>query len=108
MKPNLRPSDWYRENIEPGIRRHVKLLRDGGFNTVSSCAHRMDVMLDVSPEGEIQRLHDLLVRSGFREFTIYLRHELRHGITFNNVCVHFGEEQKELRTLAWWVKKEAE
>jgi len=51
---------------------------------------------------------NLLVQNGFQEFTIHLRHGLRHGVTFDNICVHFGKEKKSLRTLAWWVKKEEE
>lgn len=94
---------WYTTYIEAGIRRQVRLLRDNGFNTTSSCAHRMDVVANVLPGGEIQRLHDLLVQNGFKEFTIYQRHELRNGVTFSELCVHFGKPTKKLRSLAWWV-----
>lgn len=52
--------DWYEANIEPEIREFVKLLRDNGFNTTCSCGHKMYVECGYIPDGEVQRLHNLL------------------------------------------------
>lgn len=52
--------DWYKENIEEGIRDVVKLLRDNGFNTTSSCAHEMTVEGDIIVDHDLKRIHDLL------------------------------------------------
>ena len=51
---------WYEEAIEEPIRDLVRLLRDNGFNTFCSCGHKMYVQCSYLPDGEIQRLHDLL------------------------------------------------
>ena len=52
--------DWYEEYIEEGIRPLVKLLRENGFNTECSCAHKMYVQCQIIPDGELKRMHDLL------------------------------------------------
>jgi len=51
--------DWY-DIIEKPIRPLVKLLRDNGFNTVCSCGHDMTIQADLTPDGELFRLHKLL------------------------------------------------
>lgn len=51
---------WYKEYIEEPVRGLVKLLRNNGFNTTCSCGHEMYVECGYIPDGEIQRLHNLL------------------------------------------------
>jgi hypothetical protein len=62
--------DWYELNIEEGIRPLVKLLRDNGFNTTGSCHHDMEITIDIHLDGEMQRLHNLLFNSGYRDYSI--------------------------------------
>ncbi len=62
--------DWYEENIEEPIRPIVKLLRDNGFNTFSSCGHIMYCQADLWLDVPIQRLWDLLRNNGYEQFKI--------------------------------------
>lgn len=103
---------WYRL-IEPGIRRHVRLLRDNGFNTISSCEHRMEVRLDLlSPEDDLARLDSVLAQSEFEDYAILVRLARRRGVpgfAFEAV-VQFGEDRvrhriaRRYRSLVsrWW------
>jgi len=63
-------ADWYEECIEEPIRNLVKLLRNSGFNTECSCGHEMYVQCQYFPEGEIQRLHELLYNNGYENYEI--------------------------------------
>jgi hypothetical protein len=101
-------ASWY-QMIEPGIRRHVRLLRDNGFNTYSSCEHRMEVALDLSPQEDLACLDDLLSRSGFRDYTILVRVKRRQGFLRSGAVVQFGDDRlrhriaRRYRSLAaWW------
>ena len=62
-------SDWY-DCIELKVRPLVRLLRDNGFNTVSSCGHDMSV--DMEWYGDEERLSNLLLESGYSSFTIHV------------------------------------
>lgn len=62
---------WYKEAIEEPIRPVVKLLRDNGFNTFSSCGHDMSVELENYSMEEINRLYNLLMENGYEKFTIH-------------------------------------
>jgi hypothetical protein len=53
-------NNWYEDCIEEPIRDVVKLLRDNGFNTESSCGHEMYVQCKYYPDGEIQRLYVII------------------------------------------------
>ena len=64
--------DWYEENIEPRIRGFVRLLRDNGFNTQCSCGHEMYVECGYPPDGEVQRLHNLLY-SRYKDYRITVK-----------------------------------
>ena len=79
---------WY-DCIEPGIRPAVKLLRDNGFNTSSSCEHKMYVECHYIPEGEVHRLHRLLFDAGFREYEISIRHTVAPAYTHSVLTVTF-------------------
>jgi hypothetical protein len=75
-----RAASWYQQ-IEPGIRRHVRLLRDNGFNTFSSCKHRMEVRLDMlSREDDLARLDRVLAQSEFEDYAILVRLARRSGV----------------------------
>ncbi len=52
-------SDWY-EQIEEPIRPLVKLLRDNGINTTSSCGHKMYVQADLMLDGQLEVIHKTL------------------------------------------------
>jgi hypothetical protein len=59
--------EWY-ENIEPGIRPLVRLLRDNGWNTVCSCEHEMYVDVALLSMDDCERLASFLVENGYRKF----------------------------------------
>lgn len=65
--------DWYGMKIEKPIRNLVKLLRDNGFNTICSCGHtpKPYVQMESSSEYDINKLYNLLVENGFKNFTIH-------------------------------------
>lgn len=82
---------WYEEMIEPGIRSIVKLLRDNGFNTVSSCEHKMQVDIDFLPDGEIQRMHNLLYNQGYRDYTLIFKLEVREGHQYPDCLIQLPD-----------------
>jgi len=64
--------DWY-EYIEEPIRNLIRLLRNNGFNTISSCGHLPKPYIQIEwydEREDIKKLYDLLVDSGFKNFTI--------------------------------------
>jgi len=77
---------WYEAHIEEGVRDIVKLLRDNGFNTTSSCHHEnpMQIQCEYSQDGEIGRLHDLIYNylievERIVTFSIHVEHEVVDG-----------------------------
>ncbi len=108
MSPAYPRSAWYRL-IEPGIRRYVRVLRDNGFNTTTSCGHRMEVTLDVSPHEDLARLDGLLSRLRFADYTILVRVERRAGHLRSAAVVQFGDDRARYRItrryrslVSWW------
>ena len=106
--------DWY-SNIEPGIRDLVRLLRDHGFNTTSSCAHRMEITIDLWPGENIEGnatllgLDSLLSGNTGHDYDILLRLERRNGAMRSSAVVRFGTDMerqkiaKKYRSLVeWW------
>lgn len=65
---------WY-DTIEPEIRPVVRLLRDNGFNTESSCGHKMYVQIGWFAKGALGALHDLLFNNGYESFRIIIHLE---------------------------------
>jgi hypothetical protein len=53
-------TDWYERVIEEPIRDVVRLLRNNGFNTECSCAHKMYVQCQYILDGEFQELNRLV------------------------------------------------
>jgi hypothetical protein len=101
-------TDWYRV-IEPGIRSHVHLLRDNGFNTYSSCQERMEVALDIATEEDIARLDHLLSRNGFKDYQILVRWERCREFLRSSAVVQFGDKGERHRIArrycslaSWW------
>ncbi len=72
-----RRGDWY-ARIEAGIRPHVYLLRNAGFDTYSSCEERMEVALTLDLR-ELERLDALLAKSGFDHCQIIVELERCSG-----------------------------
>jgi len=68
-------SDWY-ERVEAPVRELVRLLRDNGFNTISSCGHHNPCpyieMEWYSQEEEMRGLYNLLQESGYSKFELHL------------------------------------
>ncbi len=81
--------NWYEENIEVGIRKEVKLLRDNGFNTECSCEHEMYVQCRPVLDGEIYRLHCILFNNGYRDYTISIRLKVTDGHSYKSLQIDF-------------------
>lgn len=64
--------DWY-DNIEPGVRDLVRLLRNNGVNTYYSCDHAMVVEAENYQDEEVTMIHNLLMENGYDNFIIELR-----------------------------------
>jgi len=63
-------NDWYDENIERGVRNLVRLLRNNGWNTISSCEHNMSVTMEWYGAYEPEHLVEFLQAHGYDEFAI--------------------------------------
>lgn len=63
---------WLDENIEEGVRAN-------GFNTICSCHHDMQIVMDVHLDGELQRMHNLLINNGENDYAIQLCVNVRAG-----------------------------
>lgn len=63
--------DWYDIYIEEPIRDIVKLLRNNGINTTSSCGHKMTVECEYYiGNDEVFRIYHLLYNHGYRNFNL--------------------------------------
>lgn len=74
---------WYNAAIEAPVRELVRLLRDNGVNTESSCGHKLCIQCQYIPDGFIKHLHDLVWN--------YL-HEQGEPINFEIVVNHRVED----------------
>ena len=83
---------WYEEAIEPGIRNQVRLMRDNGFNTTSSCGHVGYVELTLCHDGELMRLDYLLFNEGYRNYAIESRVGRTDGHLITATKVVFASE----------------
>jgi len=104
-------TDWY-GRIEPRIRPHVRLLRDHGFNTYSSCQERMEVAIELlSRSDDLARLDQVLAESNFGDYAILVRlarSSCAPGFRFGAV-VQFGDQRARQRIarrysslVSWW------
>lgn len=91
--------NWYDENIEKGIRKEVKLLRDNGFNTICSCEHEKYIQCDLIMDGEFKRLHDLLFNNGYRNYKIEISNNVIDGHSYIVLEIIFKENKNEQ-----WIK----
>ena len=72
--------NWYEEYIEEDIRPLVRLLRDNGVNSVSSCGHDMY-------DGEMKRIDDLLFNNGFRNYRLNFWVMRKDGHLLTNLTI---------------------
>jgi len=86
-------ANWYEEVIEEPIRDLVRLLRDNGFNTESSCGHKMEVQCDYLVDGEIQRLHNLLFNNGYRDYIIDLYVRVDDGHQYSHINIRLDAKK---------------
>jgi hypothetical protein len=86
---------FYQE-MEPAVRPIVKLMRDHGFNTKWSCGHVRYVELEAYSEGDAQKLLDLLVGKGYRDFWVNLRLGFLEGQQYGYIRVDFGKHNPGL------------
>jgi len=80
---------WYEERIEPGIREVVRLLRDNGVNTESSCEHQMDVQFQIVDAEGIKRVDYILYNAGYRDYLIESFHKRIDGHLYSSASVYF-------------------
>ena len=79
---------------EADSRDVVKLLRNNGFNTCSSCHHEMSIQCEYHPDGAIQHLHNLLFNNGFRNYQITMMHEVVNGHSNGFIEVYLTDRKK--------------
>ena len=92
-------NDWH-DDIEPLIRGTVRLLRENGFNTESSCGHKMSVQCQYLTDGELQRLDCLLYENGYRNYIIeaFIKRADGHqytGIEIKGIVLPNTQEEEE-------------
>jgi hypothetical protein len=101
--------NWYESNIDEDIRPIVKLLRDNGFNTKSSCGHMMYVQSALYYNVAPIKIINLLKEKGYKQFKINIEIQfdlLKHQV-FHNFVVWFPskdgkyhyEAQDQLKTV---------
>lgn len=59
----------YYDDLEPGIRDIVRMMRDNGFTTIMSCGHEMYVIFAVYNDKDTTRL-DRILRPNYRNYKI--------------------------------------
>jgi len=73
---NRYPSQVWYAQIEEPVRELVRLLRNNGFNTISSCGHNNPYpqveMEWYGFEEEARRLYSLLCENGYNNFELHL------------------------------------
>lgn len=84
--------DWYNKYIEEPVRDLVRLLRDNGFNTECSCGHEMYVQCQIIPDGELQRLHNLLYEH-YKSYKIKILLECIDGTWYSTVNIKILKEK---------------
>lgn len=63
-------SDFY-DQIEEQVRPVVRMLRDNGVNTTSSCHHDMTIEIELGSHlDEVEKIGQLLVEAGYNTFKI--------------------------------------
>ena len=80
-------NSWYDKYIEKPIQSSVRLLRNNGFNTESSCGHEMYVQCQYIQDGEIQRLDNLLFNQGYRDYSIEISIKRVAGHSYTNLLI---------------------
>ena len=89
-------NNWYEEFIDISIRPLVKLLRDNGWNTTSSCEHEFKGIVIIYPAGEQLGycykkgidieilLNRLLIDNNYKHFEITRKIFCWHGKTVDD------------------------
>lgn len=80
---NVKFGKWYTKNVEKGIRKITKLLRDNGINTTYSCEHAMVVEAECYDSSDIDFIEQLLTKNGYKTFRIELRYYKKDGESSN-------------------------
>jgi len=80
---------WHEENVEEGVRDIVRLLRDNGINTISSCHHDMTIQCDYVPQGTLQDIHNLIYNRFLEtkepcSFDLIVYHSVENGYTITS------------------------
>ncbi len=78
---------WYEKYIEEPIRPVVRLLRDHGFNTESSCGHKMYVQCQYITDGSIMDLDNLLFNNGHKDYKITITVNRIDGHVYSNIHI---------------------
>jgi hypothetical protein len=88
--------DWYEKHIEKDIRPLVKLLRNNGFNTESSCGHKMYVQCQNILDGELKRLHNLLYNNNYKNYEINMQLNCIDGCIFTTTNITLRDKINEI------------
>jgi len=92
-------ADWY-DKIEPGVKDLVKLLRNNGYNTLSSCGHEMWVDIEIGNLKEAEELATFLVESLIGDFWIETDLEVpANSYWHRNLTLHIGIRRPEITNL---------
>jgi hypothetical protein len=86
--------NWYEEFIEPEIRDIVKILRDNGINTESSCGHKMWIQFQVL-DNEVMKVDKLLCNLGYRNYLIEYNLERSDGYLNSTATIYFEMQNKK-------------
>jgi hypothetical protein len=87
---------WYEENVEEPIRPLVRLLRDNGYNTFSSCGHDMNVIMDY--KNSMIKLMDLLNNNGYHNWRITGKMEQRWNLQpslYDSITVELLKDEND-------------
>ncbi len=100
--------DWYDSHIDTNIRSLIRLLRNNGWNTVSSCGHEYDGLIEIQcydeqggemlGEGKdlLTSLQWLLWDNGYQDFTMEHRKASEGGrITQEFIILKMGKRAVE-------------
>jgi len=90
-------NNWYKKNIESGVRDLVKYLRDNGINTECSCHHDMYIQCQYICDGTIQELHKLLYSYFYERkepitYTINIIFRVIDGLIYSSLDIKLKEK----------------
>jgi hypothetical protein len=80
------------EKINASIRNQVHLLRENGFNTISSCEHDHSIQLEIGVN-ELSQLDTILFNNHYTNYRIELIAERHGGYVTNLAAIYFSPRE---------------